>query len=497
MAVFGLGHFGDLVSGFRTKYVGVLLVGVLLAPSGNAQSFGLGFERVFRDIEFDMPIGLRYAEGDDDYLYVPELPGRVRVFENDPNATESTVFLDLTNNVGPGGQFLDVAFHPDYVNNGYFYVYFASADPRRLKLLRYTRSTTNPLVADPTSKLILFNVVFPGAQNHFGGKIAFGPDGYLYVPMGDGGSLGDALGNGQDRSTLLGSVLRIDVDNPSGGRNYGIPSDNPFVGNTEGWREEIWAWGFRNPYSSSFDRQEGVFWLADVGEQAWEEINIVEAGKNYGWNVVEGLECFDDVACNPDDFESPFYAYEHTTGSGHAVIGGFVYRGSGIPELVGHYIFGDFNFGKLWSMDFSDPENLLITEWPDAPPIPAFGEGPDGELYIPKLFNGQMVRIIRTKGTAIEDDLPGNNSRNVSLSLFPNPTATSTTLTVRAETYTPLRVGLFDILGREMAELYNGSVVAGQSVRIDISDIRLPAGSYMIRVETEGEIQTRQFVKIR
>lgn len=456
-----------------------------------AQEVEITYTRVFPNVAFDMPMGLTFAPEDPHLLYVPELRGTVRAFENDNDTARSWVFLDAREDVSPGsgtGEFYDIAFHPDYQSNGYCYVYYFAASPRTINLVRYTRDPTERHVVDPNSKLVILSVPHPGPQNHSGGSISFGPDGYLYLPIGDGGSWGDELGYGQDRTNLFGAVIRIDVDNPSGGLNYGIPPDNPYVGNSDGWREEIWAYGFRNPFRSSFDRQSGALWVGDVGEEAWEEINIVERGGNYGWSALEGPECFNLPDCDPSQFSAPVYAYPHQKGVPNSVTGGTVYWGNGIPELRGRYVFGDFT-GRLWAMDFSDIDNPIVTTLDDTTPVVTIGVGPLGELYVPKLFNGQIVRIDRLPDTA-EEEISAPIEFDLSIDALPNPSSSRTTIRLQVGQATFVRTSLFDMLGREIKLVFEGELAAGATRQVAIDTSDLAAGVYVVRGVSDGRTQS-------
>ena len=227
-------------------------------------------------------------------------------------------------------------------------------------------------------------------SNHNGGHITFGPDGYLYVGLGDGGSGGDPRGHGQNLRTLLGTILRIDVSTLDVTGSYAVPPDNPFVG-VEGARPEIWAYGLRNPWRFSFDRETGELWAGDVGQNKLEEIDIITPGGNYGWNIMEGSSCFRDNRCDRDEFVPPVAEYGRDGGC--SVTGGYVYRGSRLPALVGAYLYGDFCTGKIWALRYDGSrvtENAQIADTDLQ--ISSFAEGPDGEVYILS-FTGQIARL--------------------------------------------------------------------------------------------------------
>ena len=242
---------------------------------------------------------------------------------------------------------LGLAFDPDYSDNGYFYVYYSAANPRRSVISRFSVSE-NPNVADPNSEFIILEVAQP-FSNHNGGQVAFGPHGNLYIGLGDGGSGGDPQGHGQNTSTLLGSILRIDVTGTSDGRNYLIPPDNPFVDVPDA-RHEIWAYGLRNPWRFSFDPMNDTLWLGDVDQNAWEEFDIIGRGVNYGWNIMEGLHCYPSGAdCDPTGLEPPIIEYPNPE-EGCSTTGGYVFLGRGMPSLVGAYVYGDYCSGNIWGL---------------------------------------------------------------------------------------------------------------------------------------------------
>jgi glucose/arabinose dehydrogenase len=319
-------------------------------------------------------------------LFVVEQAGTIEVFENSPNTTTSAVFLDLTDRVLFGGEqgLLGLAFSPNFVVNGFFYVDYVAPNPTRTVIARYTVSAGSPNLADKASGQVLMEIPQP-FSNHKGGQLAFGPDGYLYIGMGDGGGSGDPFGNGQNRSSLLGKILRIDVNSPSQGRNYGIPVDNPYAGNTFGYREEIYALGFRNPWRFSFDSATGKLWVGDVGQNRLEEIDVVEKGRNYGWNIMEGTQSY--AGGNLAGLELPVYEYDHSLGS--AVIGGHVYRGSALPQLVGSYIYGDYGSGRIWALAESGINTQLVVSGLS---ISSFGLDENRELYI-CAFDGRIYRL--------------------------------------------------------------------------------------------------------
>ena len=361
---------------------------VTLALACNAQApFGGETEvqlvEAFPELTFSRPVDLQHAGDGSGRLFVVEQEGTIRVFENQADVAESELFLDITDRVACCGEkgLLGLAFHPDFEANGVFFVDYTAPDPLRTTIARYRLDPSDPGRADPNSEEIILEVEQPYG-NHNAGQIAFGPDGMLYVTLGDGGSGGDPKENGEDPTTLLGSILRLDVDGASAGRPYAIPADNPFVGGASGIREEIYAYGLRNPWRISFDGETGRLWAGDVGQNAWEEIDVIEAGKNYGWDVMEGTHCFEpDAGCDEAGLEAPVWEYSHD--DGRSVTGGFVYRGARVPELAGKYVYADYISGLVWALAYDEASGTASNEeLLDAGlSISSFGVDEAGELY--------------------------------------------------------------------------------------------------------------------
>ncbi len=359
----------------------VLLFTLILIVLGKNMYAQFTMQQAYPNLTFSSPVDLQYAPDGTDRIFVVEQAGRIKVFENNGNTTTIKTFLDITDRVTSGGEtgLLGLAFHPDYSSNGYFYVDYTTPNPLRTHVSRF-KVTANPDSADKNSELVLLEVAQPFA-NHNGGRVIFGPDDYLYIGLGDGGSGGDPNDYAQNRTVLLGKILRIDVDNPSSGLNYGIPPDNPFVGNTQGWREEIYSFGMRNPWRFSFDHSTGRLWCGDVGQNSWEEIDTITSGGNYGWRCYEGNHPYNLSGCNAADYLFPIWEYDHT-GSNCSITGGYVYRGMRRPELIGTYIYGDYCSGNVWSLDYSSV-NLSNTQISTAvASILSFGVDMNNELYV-------------------------------------------------------------------------------------------------------------------
>ena len=350
-------------------------------------------EAAFPELSFDRPLDLQHPGDGSNRLFVVEQAGIIKVFENDPSTTKSPVFLDLKNRVSSGGErgLLGLAFHPNFEANGLFYVNYTTGNPLRTVISQFQVSQDNPNRADKNSETVLLTFEQPFG-NHNGGQIRFGPDGYLYIATGDGGSGGDPRGNAQDRSTLLGNILRIDVDtSTNGSRAYAIPPENPYVDNNRGFREEIFAYGLRNPFRFSFDATSGTLWAGDVGQNKFEEIDIIRKGENYGWNILEGNSCYQSDNCDRSGLTDPIYVYDHS--QGQSVTGGFVYRGPTLKGLEGRYIYADFISGRIWSLNAATPQkpdNRLLTD--TDLPISSFGVDANNELYI-CAFDGKIYQL--------------------------------------------------------------------------------------------------------
>ncbi|HEY8483082.1 MAG TPA: PQQ-dependent sugar dehydrogenase [Longimicrobiales bacterium] len=324
------------------------------------------------------PVHLAAPPGDP-RIFVVERRGRIRIIKDGKLLAEP--FLDIVSRVGSGGSeqgLLSVVFHPDFATNRYFFVNYTDRNGDT-RVERYTVGP-DPDRADPASAKLILTVDQPFA-NHNGGLIVFGPDGMLYIGMGDGGSGGDPLGHGQNLGTLLGALLRIDVDR---GDPYTIPPDNPFAGRADA-RGEIWAYGLRNPWRFAFDRTAGLLYIADVGQNRWEEINVAPAsagGLNYGWNLMEGNHCFPSDPCDRTGLTPPVLEYSHDEGC--SVTGGHVYRGRAIPELVGHYFYADYCRGWIRSFRYTSEGVRDQRTWSigNVGLITSFGEDSAGELYV-------------------------------------------------------------------------------------------------------------------
>jgi len=336
------------------------------------------------------PVYLTHAG--DDRLFVVEKQGTIRIIEN--GQLQEQPFLDIQGRVTSSGYeqgLLSIAFHPDYDEEGTFFVNYTDLQGATV-VERYERNPEDPNRADPTSGQILLRIPQP-YQNHNGGQLQFGPDNYLYIGMGDGGSAGDPQRRAQDPLVLLGKILRIDVD---GAEPYQLPVDNPYYAMSSR-RNEIWAMGLRNPWRFSFDQQTGDLFIADVGQNFWEEINFQPAGspggENYGWNIMEGTHCYQQQQCDSGSLVQPIGEYYHE--AGHcSVTGGYVYRGEATPELSGNYIFGDYCSGTIWRLYHMEDDSWSQMQIADTDLfISSFGVDKNGEIYVLDMINGIIYRL--------------------------------------------------------------------------------------------------------
>ncbi|MCH2211181.1 MAG: PQQ-dependent sugar dehydrogenase [Fuerstiella sp.] len=392
-----------------SSIVFLLIATVGMAADIQETALNVSVERAFPEMSFDRPLIITHANDGTDRVFVAEQEGVIKVFPNDQEIEEAAIFLDIRkqvvyrDNKNEEG-LLGFAFHPDYKKNGHFFLYYTTTDADLTSVVtRFTVSKDDPHKADSKSEVELMRISQP-YWNHNGGTLAFGPDGLLYIALGDGGKGGDPHSHGQNLTTLLGSILRIDVDRQEEGKKYAVPSDNPFVGtmvstNSRGDKQapavgEIYAYGFRNVWRLSFDKNTGDLWAADVGQSLWEEINIVEAGGNYGWNVRESKHWFrPDGNDNRSDLIDPIWEYHHDVGK--SITGGAVYRGSRVPELQGKYVYADYVSGLLWALDYDRDEQRVTGNYSltgKNQPVMSFGEDEAGDLYFSTPF-GQLFRF--------------------------------------------------------------------------------------------------------
>ncbi len=383
-----------------------LLAMIVATGATQAADLGVSIESAFPNLRIARPIVITHAGDGSNRIFVASQLGSIHVFEKNSEVEEAAVFFDHEEQVTYKDKeneegLLGFAMHPNYKENGEFFLFYTTSDAEHTSVVsRFRVSKDDPNKADPNYEEELIRIPQP-FWNHNGGTLAFGPDGYLYIALGDGGKGGDPLKNGQNLSTLNGSILRLDVDSKDDGKNYAIPASNPFV-KSKGAKAEIYAYGFRNVWRLSFDRVTGTFYAADVGQKLWEEINIVKRGGNYGWNLREGNHPYvtenGEKGSGPrPDLIDPIFEYDHETGK--SITGGVVYRGSAAPQLNGMYVYADYVSGRIWALehDYKSGKVIANHEIPNKSaagekiPLITFGEDQDGEVYFSTQLRGGEI----------------------------------------------------------------------------------------------------------
>ncbi len=349
----------------------------------------------YPELKLTRPLWLCEAPDETQRIFVAQQDGKVLILPKERTGKETKTFLDISDRK-PWEQneegLLGFAFHPKYKSNGRFYIFYSQQNPKRCVISEFSVSKTNADEADKSSERVLLEVLKP-QWNHNGGEVLFGPDGFLYIGLGDGGGANDQFHNGQNLGSLLAKILRIDVDSRTGDLPYGIPTDNPFVGQKEA-RDETWAYGLRNPWRFSFDRKTSELYCADVGQNKWEEINIIQKGGNYGWSFREGFHEFTNSPPTQTKLIDPILEYPHTPQlstnhlPGLSITGGYVYRGKKLPALQGIYLYADFISGTLWGLRAEQgkvtADGVLEMQPKDVPArqFASFAEDNSGEVYI-------------------------------------------------------------------------------------------------------------------
>jgi len=472
---------------------------LLLIPGLIYPQFQL--EQAFPNLTFIRPVDLQHANDGSNRLFVVEQEGIIKVFSNLNQVNSAAIFLDITSRIDDSGNeegLLGLTFHPDYASNGYFYVNYTATQPDRTVISRFSVSNTNPNMAIPGSEVILMEFSQP-FSNHNGGQLAFGPsDGFLYIATGDGGSYGDPDCNAQDLSSLLGKLLRIDVDQPFGNLPYSIPPDNPFASNPLGNREEIFAYGLRNPWRFSFDVATGQIWVGDVGQGLWEEIDLIVKGGNYGWSMFEGLHCYNSPwpctpPCDSTGLIMPIWEYSHSEGL--SVTGGYVYRGNQVPELTGKYIYADFMTGKIWALSqdsTGQTENTLLQDTNLG--ISSFGVDSNSELYL-CAFDGKIYRFKSTVSPINRRD-PGIPTEFLLGQNFPNPFNGETVIPLYLPDDQFVQIDIYDIQGRRVHTLIDQKLTGGDhQIRWDgsnYSNLKVSSGVYIYQLVLNHEVADKK-----
>ncbi|MBV6477640.1 MAG: hypothetical protein HGGPFJEG_00380 [Ignavibacteria bacterium] len=435
----------------------------------------------FPNVTFASPLYVTHSNDGTNRIFVVEKNGTIKVLPNDSNTSTSNIFLNITNKILTGSErgLLGLAFHPNYASNGYFFVNYTRTGDGATIVSRFKVSTTDPNKADSLSELIFLTIAQP-YSNHNGGIVFFGLDGYLHIGMGDGGSGGDPGNRAQNVNELLGKVLRINVDSASGGNNYSIPPTNPFAGG--GGRAEIFTIGMRNPWRISQDPVTGIIWCGDVGQDAWEEVDILEVGKNYGWRCYEGNHTYNTSGCGPiTDYTFPVKEYANA-GSDISITGGFVYRGQRRPELTGRYIYADYGSRKTYKLKVEGgvvTEDSLIMTAPSS--VYSFGIDQMNELYV-CCANSIVYRFNRSDLVGVGSNVSGIPSGFSLEQNYPNPFNPATSIKYSIPEMTKVKLIIYDISGKEVNTLVNTVQLPGEYNIIwrgkDARGINVPSGVY-------------------
>jgi len=447
----------------------------------------------FRLIEwannFNRPVDIAHCG--DNRLFITEQQGLIWVLDS-LGKRKANPFLNIDPWVNSNGNergLLGLAFHPDYAKNGWFFVNYSRSDGDT-RISRFSVSPTNPDAADPDSELIILDVDQP-FSNHNGGGLKFGPDGYLYIGLGDGGSGGDPENNGQKTTTLLGKFSRIDVSNSTQSVRYTVPPDNPFIGNTA-FRPEIWSVGWRNPWRFSFDRLTGDLWVGDVGQNAREEIDFEPAkkpGRNYGWRCREGSQNYNSNNCQPvEAYINPVFTYVNPS-LGCSVTGGFVYRGSTYPGLYGLYVFPDYCSGRWWTLKRQSDSTFTAAQVADLAnnEFSSLGEDSAGELYAAGHSSGKIYKIAYGQSVAVQT--PPDVLR---CTVSPNPGVDQFVLYLELAQNQNIQLSLINLQGQTVWTQQH----EGQRFTLPIETNTLPKGSYYVHVTTQKGKLVRLLVKV-
>ena len=454
----------------------------------NLHSQNIGIESVASG--FSSPVNIKHAG--DARLFVVEQPGRIKIINSD-ESVNPVPFLDINTRVIDGGGesgLLGLAFHPNYVANGYFYLNYINNSGDTV-ISRFSRSASDSNIADNTSEFILMTIVQPYG-NHNGGDLAFGPDGYLYIALGDGGSGGDPGDRAQNINTLLGKMLRIDVDNPSNGNNYGIPTSGNYFESNPGASQEIWSVGLRNPWKFSFDKATNDLWIADVGQDNIEEINMVAPNSsniNYGWRCYEGNNAYNlngnCPATNTLTFPVAQYTHFNSGQFKCSVTGGYRYRGTAQPNLIGLYFFADYCSNEIGTLEGPGPNwNMVLSQQFNGNNWSAFGEDVNGELYICGLSSGTVYRII-------DANLGVDDHEIFEISIYPNPTNEGFTLDLMESNIAIEVVNIFNIHGQLVT-----TISSFEDQTIAIPTKYLASGLYLVEViNVKGHKKIKKLIK--
>lgn len=489
------------------KKILLLIISLIFINNLFSQNPNIQLLDAYPNLTFNKPVYLTYSPDGSNRIFIVEQNGIIKVFPNDSNATNSQVniFLNISNkissSVGEEG-LLGLAFHPNYSNNGYFYVNYTAPNPLRTIISRFKVLSGNPNKADSLSETIILTFEQPYA-NHNGGTLMFGLDGYLYIATGDGGSGGDPFNNAQNTQTLLGKILRIDINDSTQTTKYVIPPSNPFYNNPSAGKGEIFAYGLRNPWKFSQDLFTGLIYAGDVGQSAFEEIDIIESGKNYGWRVLEGFSCYNPpTGCDTTGKTMPIKVYSHLQGD-CSITGGYVYRGTRRPELQGAYIYGDYCTGRIWMLRYQNgtitSDSLLI----DSPYlISSFGIDQNNEFYVlHHSSNGKIYKFNLNNSIGIKTKNNYYPNNYYLKQNHPNPFNPYTKIEFGIPELTFVKVSVYNSIGQEVRTLVNSTLPSGNySIIFDAKDNygnNLSSGIYFYSIVSKSFSETKRMVLVK
>ncbi len=484
----------------RNIYINVVLLMILFSySSSNSQQYFI--RDAFPNLTFNSITEMVSSNDGTNRMFVTQQRGIIYVLPNDSTITTPKVFLNISDRVAQTGYtpgLLGLAFHPNYINNRYFFVFYISNESTLLRTIiaRYTTSTVNPDSALKSSELIILSIPREIPVNN-AGKLAFGPDNYLYMGVGYGGPGGDPENISQNRSLLLGKILRINIDSVSGGNNYSIPVTNPFYSNTQGYKEEIYTWGMRNPWKFSWDIPTNRMWASDPGQGDWEEIDIIQSGKNYGWRMWEGNSCYWGP-CDTTGMTFPIWVYSHSNGC--TIVGGYVYRGTNMPGLVGKYIYADHCTGKIWALSWDGVNpainQLLLTT---GFLISSFGvDQNNNNIYVCQYSTAGAGKIYKLNYIPlaiqpISNEVPSQYSL---LQNYPNPFNPITKLKFQMSNESFANLLVYDVRGREIATLVNEQLKPG-TYEVEFEGFNYPSGVYFCRLEAGNYVETKKMLLLK
>ena len=481
-----------------------IIVIILICRTIYAQNPNIQFVQAFPNLTFTQPTLLTHSNDGTNRIFIIQQNGIIKVFPNDSNVTAANAktFLDISNKISSSSGeegLLGLAFHPNFMNNGYFYIDYTAPNPLHTVIARFKVSSTNPDKADSLSEYQLLTIVKP-FSNHNGGNLIFGLDGYLYIGPGDGGSGGDPYNNAQNTHVLLGKILRINVNDTTSTTRYTIPPTNPFYNDTATGRGEIFTWGMRNPWRFSQDPVTGLIYCGDVGQDLWEEVDILQVGKNYGWRVIEGYSCYNpSTGCDTTGKTMPIKVYGHVN-SACSITGGWVYRGSRRPELQGAYIYGDYCNGNVSMLRYNNgnvTSDSLLATVPSA--LSSFGTDQFNELYLVGYSTGKIYRFnMSSRTVGINNNTSNIPDKYLLNQNFPNPCNPSTVIKYSLPENNFVTLKIYDIRGREIAAIVNTFQTAGNyAIHFSADEFRLSSGIYFYSLRTSNFEQSKKMIILK